>query len=81
MKRTPRVVILATVTGRSVALKSVSNGSAFGPAEVRRLALDAGLDPQGTSRSCYIGLSALDDFEALAEHRGIVVQRVGQARP
>ena len=75
MKRPARVVIIATVTGRTVSLKSVRNGSGYGPAEVRRLAVDAGLDPRTTPSSCYIGLSALPDLEALAEFRGIVVQR------
>jgi len=78
MKRSPRVVIVATVTGRTVGLKSVTNGSAFGPADVRRLALDAGLDPRTTPSSVVIGLSRLPDLEALAEFRGIVVQRTGR---
>jgi hypothetical protein len=72
-------VIFATVRGRTVGLKSGDNGSAFTLADVRRLAVDAGLDPQGTERSCYIGLSALPDLEAIAEHRGIVVVRISRA--
>ena len=78
MRRTPRVVILATVTGRTVGLKSVTNGAGFGPADVRRLAVDAALDPRTTPSSVVIGLSRLPDLEALAEYRGIVVQRVGR---
>jgi len=79
MKRAARPVILATVTGRSVALRAVDNGSGLDLAGVRRLALDAGLEPQGTARSCFLGLSSLPDLEALAEYRGIVVQRTGRA--
>jgi hypothetical protein len=78
MRRAPRVVIVATVTGRTVGLKSADNGSSFGPADVRRLAVDAGLSPQGTARSVYIGLSALPDFEAASEHAGYVVVRTGR---
>jgi hypothetical protein len=79
MKRPARPVILASVRGRTVALRAVDNGSGFDLAAVRRLAIDAGLDPQGTTRSCYIGLSDLLDLEALAEFRNVVVQRVGRS--
>ena len=79
MKRPARPVILASVRGRTVALRAVDNGSGLDLAGVRRLALDAGLEPQGTARSCFIGLSSLPDLEAYCESMtNVVVQRVGR---
>jgi hypothetical protein len=44
-------------------------------ADIRALALSAGLQPRHTPRTTFVGLSDLPDLEALCEHRGVVVTR------
>ncbi len=78
MKRPPRPVILADVKTSVVALRAVDNGSGFLGCDVRALALAAGLEPRFTTSTVWIGLSELLDLEALAEYRGVVVQRTGR---
>jgi hypothetical protein len=76
-RRHARAVVVADVRRRVVALRAVDNGSGFGFADVGRLVLSAGVTPRAAGSGYLIGLSELPDVEALAEYRGVVVQRTG----
>ena len=71
-----RQVVLAVITGRTVRLEPVDNGAGLTTMRIRALATAAAIEPRCTARSTLIGLRRLPDFEAMAELRGVVVQRI-----
>ena len=75
MKRAPRRVIVATITGRVVRLAPIPNGSDLTLGAVADLASTAGCTPHRTRGAALLPLSQLPDLEAWCEFRGISVVR------
>jgi hypothetical protein len=76
MTRPARPVITASVRGRTVALRAVTNASGWTRYDVERLVTSAGLFPRTASDAVFVGLSELPDVEAMAEHSGVIVVRM-----
>lgn len=74
MKRPPRPVIVAAVTGSVARLVAVDNG-ALTTADVADLVRAAGVQPRQTAGAVLVPARSLPDVEALARVRRVVFQR------
>lgn len=81
MTRPPRFVILADhVTTSAVRLSVAPNGYVASPSDIAAIATSAALLPRITPRGVWITPRELADFQAMCQHRGVVVQVAKRGR-